>query len=172
MIAPGNNAQACPCRQGNAQAGRARSCGVAFRLEDHTADLAIAATAGTRDEVLGEAALGLTAVLTGRDEVHHLGRPDQEVRFVVEAPDQDALAVAFLSELLWLHESEDLLWLGGGVTVGPGAGGTLRVTASGNGVKHDPALHGRGVEVKAVTYHGLRFGRTGTGWELWVLLDI
>jgi SHS2 domain-containing protein len=39
-------------------------------------------------------------------------------------------------------------------------------------VRHDPARHGRGVEVKAVTYHGLRFGRTESGWELWVLLDI
>ena len=132
-----------------------------FRLVDHTADLAIEAKAATRDEVLGEAALGLTAVLTGRPDPHHLGRPDQ-----------DALAVAFLSELLWLHESEDLLWLGGGVKVGPGAGGTLRVTATGNALRHDPARHGRGVEVKAVTYHGLRFAQSGAGWDLWVLLDI
>lgn len=145
---------------------------VGFRLVDHTADLAIEATGASRDEVLGEAALGLTSVLTGRPDAHHLGKPDQEVRFVVEAPDQDALAVAFLSELLWLHESEDLLWLGGGVAVGPGAGGTLRVTATGNATRHDPARHGRGVEVKAVTYHGLRFGRTADGWHLWVLLDI
>ncbi len=144
-----------------------------FRLVDHTADLAIEATAATRDEVLGEAALGLSAVLTGRDEVHHAGPPEREVRFVLEAPDGDALAVAFLSELLWLHESEDLLWLGGGARVEPGAGGTLRVTATGNALRHDPARHGRGVEVKAVTYHGLRFGpKPSGGWELWVLLDI
>ena len=144
-----------------------------FRLVDHTADLAIEATGGTRDEALGEAALGLTAVLTGRDTVHRLGAPEREVRFVVEAPDADALAVAFLSELLWLHESEDLLWLGGGVRVEAGAGGTVRATAVGNALRHDPARHGRGVEVKAVTYHGLRFGPAPSGgWELWVLLDI
>ena len=105
---------------------------MSFRLVDHTADLAIEATGATRDEVLGEAALGLSAVLTGRDDVHRLGAPEREVRFVLEAPDADALAVAFLSELLWLHESEDLLWLGGGVKVEPGSGGTVRVTATGN----------------------------------------
>ena len=144
-----------------------------FRLVDHTADLAIEATGGSRDEALGEAALGLSAVLTGRDDVHHIGKPEREVRFVLEAPDADALAVAFLSELLWLHESEDLLWLGGGVRVEAGASGTLRVTANGNALRHDPARHGRGVEVKAVTYHGLRFGRVAEGgWELWVLLDL
>lgn len=144
-----------------------------FRLVDHTADLAIEATGRTRDEALGEAGLGLTAVLTGRDAVHRLGAPEREVRFVLEAPDADALAVAFLSELLWLHESEDLLWLGGGVRVEAGAGGTVRVTAAGNALRHDPARHGRGVEVKAVTYHGLRFGPAAAGgWELWVVLDI
>ena len=143
-----------------------------FRLVDHTADLAIEATGATRDEALGEAALGMTAVLTGRDDVHLLGRPEREVRFVIETPDLDALAVAFLSEILWLHESEDLLWLGGGVRVEETEGGMVRAVDTGNGVLHDPTVHGRGVEVKAVTYHGLRFARDGAGWKLWVLLDI
>jgi SHS2 domain-containing protein len=143
-----------------------------FRLVDHTADLAIEASGATRDEALGEAALGMTAVLTGRQDVHRLGKPEREVRFVIETPDLDALVVAFLSELLWLHESEDLLWLGGGVRVEETPGGMLRAIATGNGVVHDPARHGRGVEVKAVTYHGLRFAREGPGWTLWVLLDI
>lgn len=147
-----------------------------FRLADHTADLAIEATADSRGACLAEAGVGLTAVLTGKPHPHLLGRAEREVRFVVEAPDQDALAVAFLAELLWLHESEDLLWLGGGVRVEEHTGGVLRATATGNGLRHDPARHGRGVEVKAVTYHGLRFGPTGTNpngpWALWVLLDI
>lgn len=147
-----------------------------FRLADHTADLAIEATGASRGECLAEAGLGLTAVLTGRDHPHLLGKPEREARFVVEAPDQDALAVAFLAELLWLHESEDLLWLGGGVHVEEHSGGVLRATAAGNALRHDPARHGQGVEVKAVTYHGLRFGPAGSNphgpWALWVLLDI
>lgn len=141
------------------------------RLVDHTADLAIEATGATRDEALAEAALGLASVLTGRPQQHGL-HPDREVRFVLEAPDQDALAVAFLAELLWLHESEDILWLGGRVRVEDTNTGLVRVTADGNGIHHDPARHGRGVEVKAVTYHGLQFGRVGKEWRLWVLLDI
>ena len=145
---------------------------MSFRLVDHTADLAIEATAPTRDVCLADAAHGLAAVLTGRDRVEAHGLPEREVRFVLEAPDADALAVAFLSELLWLFESEDLLWTGGGVKVTAGSGGTLRATATGNAVRHDPGRHGRGVEVKAVTYHGLRFGPDGKGWTLWVLLDI
>lgn len=142
-----------------------------FRLADHTADLAIEATGADRGEALAQAALGLTAVLTGRQDAH-AARPEREVRFVVEAPDLDALAVAFLAELLWLHESEDLLWLGGGVAVEQEPSGMWRATAAGNGARHDPARHGRGVEVKAVTYHGLSYARDGAHWRLWVLLDI
>lgn len=143
------------------------------RLVDHTADLAIEAKAATRDAVLEEAALALTEVLTGRPHVHDAARPEREAAFHVDAPDDAALAVAFLSEILWLNESEDLLWLGGGVTVSRLDDGGLRAEARGNVAVHDPVRHGRGVEVKAVTYHGLRFGRGRDGqWELWVVLDI
>jgi len=144
---------------------------VPFRLVEHTADLAIAAEAATREGALADAALGLTAVLTGRPDAHD-ARPDREARFTVDAPDAAALVVAFLSELLWLHESEDLLWLGGGVALSDLPEGGLRLEASGNVVRHDPVRHGRGIEVKAVTYHGLRFAREGKQWNLWVLLDV
>jgi SHS2 domain-containing protein len=144
-----------------------------FRLVDHTADLAIEAEAATREAVLEQAALGLTAVLTGRPRAHELARPEREVSFRVDAPDEAALVVAFLSELLWLHESEDLLWLGGGVEITALPDGGLRLGAHGNAAVHDPVRHGQGVEVKAVTYHGLRFGREPSGgWGVWVLLDI
>lgn len=142
-----------------------------YRLADHTADLAIEAEGDDRGEALSEAALALTCILTGRDAPHKLGNPDREAEFVVEAPDLDALAVAFLAELLWLHESEDLLWVGGGVQVEE-AGELVRARAAGNVLRHAPHQHGRGVEVKAVTYHGLRFVREGSQWRLWVLLDI
>lgn len=145
-----------------------------FRLVDHTADLAIEATGASREEVLGDAALALTQVLTGRTHVHDAAaKPDREVAFRVDAPDEPALVVAFLSELLWLNESEDLLWVGGGVQLSALPDGGVRLEARGNAVRHDAVRHGRGVEVKAVTYHGLRFGRGRDGaWQLWVLLDI
>jgi len=147
---------------------------VTFRITEHTADLGLEADGASEGEVLAQAALALTSVLTGKPHPHTLARPDRELRFKVEAPDRAALAVAFLSEVLWAFESQDLLWLGGGVDVGPGEDGTLRATASGNACVHEASQHGRGVEVKAVTYHDLSFepaGR-GHGWRLRVILDI
>src|SRR5688572_4913953 len=103
---------------------------VPYRLVDHTADLAIEATGTTQEEVLAQAAVGLTEVVTGRPA--HRVAPEQEIKFHIDAPDPEAMVVAFLSELLWLLESRDLLWLGGGVTVGPGPDGSVRLTAAGN----------------------------------------
>jgi len=83
------------------------------------------------------------------------------------------LLVAFLSELLWLLESKDLLWAGGGAEVDEGPDGGLRLRADANAVRYDPTLHGRGVEVKAVTYHGLKVDRLRDGrWRIQVILDV
>ena len=145
---------------------------MAFRLVDHTADLAIEAEGRSAEEVLQQAALGLTAVLSGRSDAHRVGRPERELSLVVEAPDRVALMVAFLSELMWHYESEDLLWLGGGVRLGTGRDGTARLEAAGNALRHDVARHGRGVEVKAITYHDAAFEERHGRWHLRVLLDI
>lgn len=140
------------------------------RLVDHTADLGIEATGASREEALEEAALALVQVVTGQ-HAHAAAKPDEELAFKIEAPDLGSLAVAFLSELLWLLESKELLWLGGGVRIEAISDG-LRLTARGNGVRYDPARHGRGVEVKAVTYHGLEFAADAGAWRLLVYLDI
>lgn len=142
-----------------------------FRIVEHTADVGIEAWGSDAGACLADAGAGLTALLTGRDDPHTL-RPDRAVELHVEAPDLPALAVAFLSELLWRVESEDELWLGGGAEVGTTGQGLHEVRAAGNAVAYDPERHGRGVEVKAVTYHGLEFGPEAHGWRLKVLLDI
>jgi SHS2 domain-containing protein len=143
---------------------------LSFRLFEHTADLGIEAKGETADEALAQAALALTSVLTGKPSAHALGRPDGAMHFVVEAPDHGALAVAFLSEVLWHFEAQDQLWVGGGVRVTKSQDG-LRAEADGNAVMHEARM-GRGVEVKAVTYHELHFARERDGWLLRVILDI
>lgn len=142
-----------------------------YRLVDHTADLAIEAEAADAGACLAEAARALTEVLTGRPPDARLA--DLPVAFAVEAPDAAALAVAFLAELVWLVEAEDLLWLQGGVRLTTAADGILRAEAEGNGTRFEPNRSGRGVEVKAVTYHQVLFAQDARGlWRLRVLLDL
>ncbi len=145
---------------------------MAWRLVDHTADVAIEAEARTPEQALADAAQGLTAVLTGRKDPRTLGHPEDEATFKVEAPDLPALAVAFLAELVWLAESDDLLWISGGVTLEGLPGGVWRAVGRCNAIRHDVERHGRGVEVKAVTYHDLAFERRGEAHFLRVVLDL
>ncbi len=142
-----------------------------YRLLEHTADVGIEATGADAGATLCEAARGLTHVLTGGG-LHDHGRDGRSERaFFVEAPDRESLLVAFLSELLWLLESDGVLWAGGGVRLSDTTDG-LRAEAGGNFVRFDPRRHGGGVEVKAVTYHDVRFGPDGEGWVARVILDL
>ncbi len=141
-----------------------------YRIMEHTADLVIEADGGDAGETLGLAGQALSSIVTGRDSLHAL-KPDGELVFRVKAPDRDALAVAFLCELLWFLESENTLWIGGGATVAETDEGWV-ADVSGNAVVYDPSRHGQGTEVKAITYHDVAFGPNAGGWKLHVLVDI
>lgn len=158
-----------------------------FRIVEHTADLAIEAEGATAGECLSAAAQALACIVTGRDDLHGV-RPEDEVVFEVKAPDLGALAVAFLSEVLWFLEEESVLWISGGADVEPldmPAGDEPWSRASGpreprdwvararaNAVMYSPAHHGQGTEVKAITYNQLRFGPVEGRWRLYVVVDI
>lgn len=118
-----------------------------------------------------EAAHGLAEVIAGTRLHDHPREELVERVFFVEAPDRESLLVAWLSELVWLFESERLLWAGGGARLST-VEDAIRMDVAGNLARYDPAIHGGGVEVKAVTYHGVVFGPEGERWRARVILDI
>lgn len=144
---------------------------MSHRTFEHTADVGVEATGPDAETVLVEAAHGLAEVIAGTTLHGHPREGLVERTFFVEAPDRESLLVAWLSELVWQFESERLLWAGGGVRLSQTEDG-LRMDVGGNLARYDPARHGGGVEVKAVTYHGLFFGPHGDGWRARVILDI
>jgi SHS2 domain-containing protein len=140
-----------------------------WRLLEHTADVGIEAEAPEPAACLAEAAAALSHVLTGGDPGSWRGELDVALR--VEAPDLQALAVAFLAELVWLRDARDLLWQDGHLVV-EADGEIWRVAGTMRAVRHDSARHGRGVEVKAVTYHQVMFALQDGVWRLRVYLDL
>ena len=133
-----------------------------FELLEHTADVGLHLSGETPAEVLEAAGQGL-ATLQGA------WVPGQGQERVVEASAADlgGLLVAWLDELLFLHEAEDLVF--GGFRVDRVDDERLRAWVR-VAPRGDRELEAAGV--KAATYHRLRFERGNGGWVADVYLDV
>jgi SHS2 domain-containing protein len=125
---------------------------------EHTGELELHLTAGTPDELFGEASLAIADVLG-----EGAGGEAVQRRVDVTAPDPAALLAEWLGELVWLAEREGLI--------------PERVTelTVGDGAAHGTLAMRRGRSrdlVKAVTYHGLECARHDDGWRASVVFDV
>ena len=131
---------------------------------DHTADTGLLVRAGGVAELFARAALGMFRLIADLSQV----RPLKTVRVAAEAPDREALLVRWLSELNFLHQTENMLFCEFDVE----ECGESSLKASACGEQLDTERHRLYNEIKAVTFHGLRIEQTGAVWEAQVLFDI
>ncbi|MBI3622268.1 MAG: archease [Nitrospirae bacterium] len=121
-------------------------------------------TADTLEQLFATAAAGLFSLLVDPSVV----RPAWQRTVTAEAGDAVGLLIAFLNELLFVHESEDWLMASAAVTsLSP-----TRVQAVVTGETIDPARHQLRHHIKAVTYHRARVTQTARGWEAMVIVDV
>ncbi len=113
---------------------------------EHTADTGIRAYGKTASALFESAAEGLFSLIANPAKVE----PKGEVEIRLRAEDLPRLLVAWLSELLFLHETQHLLFSKFEVHV---RGTTLRALAWGETI--DKRRHELKLAVKAVTYHRL-----------------
>lgn len=92
----------------------------------------------------------------------------QEKRIMVEAPDREALLVAWLGELLYIFEIERLVL--GRFSIQALTSQTL--SAQGWGEPLDLQKHQLKTVVKAVTYHQLRIWEAKGLWRARVIFDL
>jgi len=131
----------------------------------HTADVGIAVAGATPEETLARLVLALGAMLSGGGEVSARG---EELLVTAGGPDLAQVAVATLREVLFRFATRHLVPCACEARSVTPAGAELTVAFG----PYDEALHGEGVDVKAVTYHGARFERAAKGWRAQVILDI
>lgn len=135
-----------------------------FEIFEVTADQGIRAWAPDLPALFREAARGLWSLLIDPVGV----RPTRTFPVTVEAPDRELLLVAWLNELLYLHEVESLA--GADTQIERLTETALQATVRGETL--DPARHRIVGHVKAVTYHDLRIAATPAGWEARVVVDV
>ncbi len=135
-----------------------------FEYIEHPADVGIRVYGRDLATLFTHAAMGLCSFITDTDTVL-----DREIRPIrVTAPDRESLLVAWLSEVLWLIETEDLLF--SRFTIESLSDTALAALA--HGETADPQRHPYRGAVKAVTYHQLALRWQAGTWSTNIIFDV
>jgi len=116
-----------------------------WEIIDHTADVALRATGETMAEAFALAAQGMFNLITPSPKAE-VGEFDLEL----EADDHGMLLVDFLTELLFLFDTQRVVFSRCEVKIDG-----LKLKAKCYGEEFDPEKHDMDMEIKAVTYHML-----------------
>lgn len=134
-----------------------------FVLREHTADVAIEASAPTLGSAFAAIADGLAAAQC--DDIPAVGdRFDIEVR----AESRAGLLFDFLDEVIYQRDVRNVLPVDFEASVAD-ANGEWVLAASARGVPLE-AVSAR--EIKAVTYSDMAIDVTATGWHVYVVFDV
>jgi len=135
-----------------------------FEILDHTADIGIVVHGENLKALFENAGEAFFHLITDLKKVR--GRMERRVN--VKGESLDRLMVDWLSELLYLHDVENLLFKGFKVdSVGEDG---LKATVKGE--RFQEGMHVIKTEVKAVTYHQIEVRREKRGWRAQVVLDL
>ncbi len=134
-----------------------------FEELEHTADIRMRISASDLSSLFSESGSALAKILYGE---YPLEKPTVSFSIQAEGKDREELIVNFLSELLFLTETEYLVPQKFTLMVGNSVSGTVE------GVLFDRKKHAGGTGVKGISYSGLSLTGTKTGYELIIIFDI
>lgn len=132
-----------------------------YELIEHTADVAVKAYGRDLSEMFANAALGMFNVMTDTSAVKSVG----EYKVEVESADLEGLLVDWLTELLYLFDTQEVFMREFDVSIDGN-----KLIASVRGENLDRERHPLKSDVKAATYHMLEINEE-EGYVV-VLLDI
>lgn len=132
-----------------------------YKLLEHTADAMVEVHGKDLGERFGNAAYAMFDQITDLSKV----TPTGELRVVMSGETKEQLLVDFLQELLFVHDTEDLVLSEFDVKTD---GKTLEAVVRGE--KFDEKKHSKRSVVKGVTYHRLEFD--DQNGSLTILFDV
>lgn len=140
---------------------------IPFEYLEHTADVKFRAYGTTPDQMLSNAAAALFAAMISPDQV-----TEKEFWPVeLEEEELEDLAYQWLSEIVFLFETESAVFSSFLVTLARGEGGSWRLSAKIGGERMDQKRHSFLAEVKAVTRHKFVIEKNER-WCIQVVLDV
>ena len=142
-----------------------------FEFFDVTADVGYRAYGNSLSNAFENAAIAMFEVITDTTTIKHL----IEKKIELEAEDKYALFYDWLSELLFYHDAEYLVFSKFDVKIYSDVTEDTEVyylVATAWGEEFDPIRHERRSEVKAVTYHMMDIDDENLNVTVQVILDI
>lgn len=134
-----------------------------FRLLDiATADMAFEAYGKDLNELFSNAAIAITSVMFEGDIGQKIIK-----KIELEEDEDIVLLQKWLSEIVYLHESERLLFSKFDVKTNG-----RKLSATIYGEKYDKKKHKFIIDVKAVTYHKMSIEKTKNGYKCTVVVDV
>ena len=135
-----------------------------YEFIEHTADLGFKAYGASLEKLFAHAAEAFFEALVTIESVKE--RMERSIQ--VEADALDNLMVSWLNELLYLYDTERLVFKSFQIERIK----DYQLKANAQGEILNPARHEIKTGIKAVTYHQLYVKERGGGWEARVILDI
>jgi SHS2 domain-containing protein len=130
-----------------------------FQEIEHTADWALKVWAPDYVQLFRQAALGMNTLAQLQLDT----TPRVEERIKLSAMDIESLLVAFLSELVYFAEQDDLGF------------DSFEISLEGNSLQArlcGAPIASRKKEIKAVTYHNLEVEPTESGYTVVIVFDV
>ena len=134
-----------------------------FKIINHTADVGIIAYGADVRQAFANAARALFSLITELNGVEEVINRDIELT----ATDQESLLVEWLNELIYLFDTEHVIFKRFDIS----KLNNTQLKARSHGEKVDSSRHKLKIGVKAATYHMLRVDK-GDGCQVQVLFDI
>ena len=134
-----------------------------FEIVNHTADAGIIAYGDDINQAFANAAKALFSLITELDDVEEILHRDIELT----APDKESLLVEWLNQLIYLFDTENIVFKSFDVI----KLNNTQLKARSYGEKVDSLKHRLKTGVKAATYHMLKVDKSD-GCRVQVLFDI
>jgi SHS2 domain-containing protein len=135
-----------------------------YELIDHTADIGFRLSCTRLDDLFCQAAQALFDLTCNLKEV----QTTEVVAVRVQAPDLESLLVAWLNELIFLHETQHMLFGRFELEIA----GEFELSGKAYGESVDYRRHELYRSIKAATYHQLKVQPVGNSWIAQVVLDV
>jgi SHS2 domain-containing protein len=135
-----------------------------FELVDHTGDLGVRVYGDSLPQLFEQAAQALIFIFTDPETI----RIKETRRLLLEANTDEELLITWLNELVYLFDTEGLLFKAYDVL----SVDDHRLEALAQGERYDEGRHPIKTPVKAATYHQLKIEHRQGVWTAQVIFDL